>query len=126
MKVCKLVRLTQKDKNGDYKKDLQTAKVERERVVVSEKSVKDSELTSKSSGLLYVVDKEATAERDKVKGSKDSKNSGNDTPETVEFKGKKLTEKEIDQYAEENNIDLGKASTLNGKLAKIEKATEKK
>lgn len=63
MKVCKKVRLLQKTEKGLYKKDGQI-EVLRNRAIVSEQSVKESEANCEDTGLLWVIDVEATKERD--------------------------------------------------------------
>lgn len=65
MKVCKLVRLTQKDDKGEFIEKKEGSITVRNRAIVSEESVKESEETYKMSGLLYKVDENATAKRDK-------------------------------------------------------------
>jgi hypothetical protein len=62
MKVCKLIRLLSKDANRLFKKD-GASEVVRTKVVVSEEVVLDSQITFESSGLIYVVDEEATKAR---------------------------------------------------------------
>lgn len=65
MKVCKLVRLTQKDTKGNYINGKEGNITVRERAIVSEESIAETESNYKSSGLLYVVDEKATAKREK-------------------------------------------------------------
>ena len=64
MKVCELVRLTKKDVDGNFEKGKEGRITVRNRVVVSEESVAEFEGNYKSTGLLYIVDAEATSERD--------------------------------------------------------------
>jgi hypothetical protein len=64
MKVCKLVRLTSKDSEGLYVNGKEGKVTLRNRVVVSEDSVKEYEDNYGTSGLLYIVDEKATAKRD--------------------------------------------------------------
>lgn len=69
MKVCELVRLTKKVKKGDdivFQNSKEGRISMRKRVVVSEETVKESEDTYESTGLLYVVNQAATAARDKI------------------------------------------------------------
>jgi len=61
MKVVKLVRLQSKDEKGNFKKD-GSSKVKRNRAVVSDEVVKESEENYKFTGLLYIVDEKATKE----------------------------------------------------------------
>ena len=65
MKVCKLVRLTQKNEDGEFVKGKEGVITVRNRAVVSEESVTETENNYKLSGLLYIVDEKATAKRDK-------------------------------------------------------------
>lgn len=67
MKVCKLVRLTKKDSEGNYVYSAKSKEGQievRKRVIVDEATVAESDANFQSSGLLYVVDEKATAERD--------------------------------------------------------------
>lgn len=64
MKVCKLVRLTNKDEKGQFVNSKEGRITLRNRVVVSEDSVKETEDNFTTTGLLYLVDAKATAERD--------------------------------------------------------------
>lgn len=66
MKVCKLVRLTQKDEKGNFANTKEGKITLRKKVVISEESVKETEDNFKSTGLLYIVDETATAARDKM------------------------------------------------------------
>lgn len=76
MKVCKLVRLTQKDSNGfiESKEGIITV---RGKVVVSEETVKESEENYQSTGLLYKVDKKKTEARDKELEAESAANIAN-------------------------------------------------
>ncbi len=67
MKVAKCVRLLSKDNKGLYKKD-GASEVKRERAVIEESVVKQSEATYKDTGILWIVDQEATKERNSSKG----------------------------------------------------------
>lgn len=64
MKVCKLVRLTNKDEKGQFVNGKEGRITLRSRVVISEDSVKETEENYPTTGLLYVVDTKATSERD--------------------------------------------------------------
>lgn len=64
MKVCKLVRLTNKDEKGQFVNSKEGKITMRNRVVVSEESVAETEENYPTTGILYVVDAKATAERD--------------------------------------------------------------
>lgn len=64
MKVCKLVRLTNKDEKGQFVNGKEGRITLRNRAVVSEESVKETEENFQTTGLLYLVDAKATAERD--------------------------------------------------------------
>lgn len=69
MKVCKLVRLTKKNEGGGFvysEKSKEGQILLRKRVVVDESTVEESEGNFATSGLLYVVDAKATAERDEL------------------------------------------------------------
>lgn len=69
MKVVKKVMLLSKDKDGNFVKN-DTYKVERNRAVISEESVKATEATYKETGVLYIVDEEATKEWHEAKQPK--------------------------------------------------------
>lgn len=64
MKVCKLVRLTNKDEKGQFVNSKEGRITLRNRVIVSEESVKETEDNFATTGLLYIVDAKATSERD--------------------------------------------------------------
>jgi hypothetical protein len=65
MKVCKLVRLTKKDKEGNFvASDKEGQILIRKRAIISEESLNDAKGSSKHSGLLYVIDESATKDRD--------------------------------------------------------------
>ncbi len=65
MKVCKLVRLTSKNEKGLFVKGEKAAHVVlRNKCVVSQETVNNSEKNYEKTGLLYVVDEKKTAERD--------------------------------------------------------------
>lgn len=64
MKVCKLVRLSSKNTEGEFVNGKEGKLTLRSRVVIDEASVKESEENYKQTGLLYVVDEKATAARD--------------------------------------------------------------
>lgn len=69
MKVCKLIRLTKKVKEGDdmvFQNSKEGRITVRERAVVSKETVEESEANYKTTGLLYVVNETATAERDAI------------------------------------------------------------
>jgi hypothetical protein len=67
MKVCSLVQLTKKNDKGEFTKDGKEGKITiRKRVIVPQSSVEEYEGNYASSGLLYVVDEKATAERNKL------------------------------------------------------------
>ena len=68
MKVCKHVRLTKKNDKGEFEIGTKGEGqiTIRTKVVVDESSVKESEDNYKNTGLLYVVDVKATAERDEL------------------------------------------------------------
>ena len=64
MKVCKLVRLTNKDDKGQFVNGKEGKITVRNRVIVSEESVAETEENYPTTGILYIVDAKATAERD--------------------------------------------------------------
>lgn len=66
MKVAKLLRLKSKDEKGFYKAD-GANEVMRSKAIITDEAVAESESNYKESGLLYIVDEEATAEREKAK-----------------------------------------------------------
>ena len=61
MKVAKKVKLLSKDSKGNYLKD-GANEVLRQRAVVLDESVKETELSYKETGILWVVDEKATKE----------------------------------------------------------------
>lgn len=63
MKVCKKVRLLEKDAKGFYKKEGQSVVV-RERAIIDELSVKESEGNCYNNGILWVVDEKETKKRE--------------------------------------------------------------
>lgn len=76
VKVCKKIKLLEKDKNGQFIKT-ENHKVLRERSVVMESSIAESENYYKMSGVLWVVDEEATKEReDKLNPKKEAPKRG--------------------------------------------------
>lgn len=69
MKVCELVRLTKKVKEGDdivFQNSKEGRISVRKRAIVSEETVKESEANYKSTGLIYVVNVAETTKRDKI------------------------------------------------------------
>lgn len=66
MKVVKKVKLLMKDSKGSFIKN-NNYTVLRTRAVIQESSVKQSESTYKETGILYIVDEEATNKFLKVK-----------------------------------------------------------
>ena len=66
MKVAKKVRLLSKDSKGFYIKN-DSVKVLRNRAVVEDSVVLESEHNHKETGLLYIVDEKATQERLELK-----------------------------------------------------------
>lgn len=66
IKVCNLVKLLEKDKDGLFKKDGQHTVV-REKAKVLAESVSEFENNYKDTGMLYIVDEEATKARNKAK-----------------------------------------------------------
>lgn len=61
MKVAKKVRLLSKDSKGDFIKN-DTNQVLRSRVVIQKQSIEESEISYKETGILYIIDEEATKE----------------------------------------------------------------
>ena len=112
MKVVKKVKLLSKDRDGNFIKN-NTYKVERNRAVISEESVKSSEATYKETGILYIVDEEATKEWLK---SKEPKNNNKDV---LEFEGVIVTEENVDQFIADNDVNIGRAKTAEAKLKKV-------
>ena len=66
MVVAKLVRLTRKNENGEFEKDGEGKITVRKRVVIDQSSVDEFKGNYKTSGLIYEVDKEETAKRNKT------------------------------------------------------------
>jgi hypothetical protein len=67
MKVCKLVRLTKKDEKGNFDATSKEGQIiVRKKAVVSEDSITETEDNCGTTGLLYIVDKAATAERNQL------------------------------------------------------------
>jgi len=66
MKVCKLVRLTTKDDKGNFVNSKEGRVTIRKRAIIAQESVVETEENYKNTGLLYIVDEKATAERDEL------------------------------------------------------------
>jgi hypothetical protein len=66
MKVCKLVRLTNKGAEGKFLKTGEGQITERKKAVISEETVKEFEDTCETSGLLYIVNEKLTKQRDAI------------------------------------------------------------
>jgi len=122
MKVVKKVRFLTKDRNGNFVKS-DTFQILRERAVISQQSIEESEITYPETGILYIVDEKATAERYELKSSKGKKPK---KKETLEFDGLDITEENVEQFAEDNGIALGNIKDVSKKLAKVKDFINKK
>lgn len=67
IKVCKLVRLAKKNSKGLFVKDKEGQIIVRSRILVPDEEVAEKEANYGDTGLLYIVDEEATAERNALK-----------------------------------------------------------
>lgn len=65
MVVAKLIRLTDKSENGEFKNSKEGKITVRKRVIIDRDSVTETEDNYKQTGLLYVVDETATLAREK-------------------------------------------------------------
>jgi|JI61114C2RNA_FD_contig_31_31098_length_758_multi_2_in_0_out_0_2 hypothetical protein len=88
IKVCNLVKLLEKDEKGLYKKDGQH-KVVRANAKVLAESVTETENNYVDSGMIYIVDEEATKAWHKAKEAK-----ANPVKATKATKEEKATDKE--------------------------------
>lgn len=110
MKVCKLVRLTQKNDKGEFVKGKDASHVEvRSRVVIPEETVAEYEESSAARGLLYVVDEKATAERDEIVAN-ENKTPAEEVEEVEDFKDDKS------KKAEDFKDDKSKGAAGGNKL----------
>ena len=66
MKVCKLVRLTKKNEKGEFVNGKDGVIPVRKRAVVSKETVEETQENYHLTGLLYIIDEKATAERDAI------------------------------------------------------------
>lgn len=87
MKVCKLVRLTKKDEKGNFVNNREGRITIRNKAVVSDESVKETEGNYETTGLLYIVDEAKTKERNKIV---EAESEGNVNLEEEEQTGAKL------------------------------------
>tara|TARA_R110002051_G_C8513329_1_gene466759 strand:- start:130 stop:360 length:231 start_codon:yes stop_codon:yes gene_type:complete len=69
MVVCKKVRLLTKDNKGYFNPDGQKQEL-RSRCIISVDSVEASERECKESGILYIIDQDATRDRNESKQPK--------------------------------------------------------
>lgn len=104
MKVAKKVRLVQKDNKGLFIKN-DNYVVVRNRAIVLESVIKEAEANYKSIGLLWIVDEEATKERDAL----------NDAP----TKPKKEVSEKVLTLREEYKELSGKKANGNWKEPKL-------
>ena len=128
MKVAKKVRLLAKDKDGFYIKNETQAVVMRTRAVVSQDVITDTEYNYKETGILYIVDEQATAERNEAKankGKKPVKQIEVDSTEVLVFDGVEITEDNIDQFAEDNGIKFGVTKDPQKKLNEVKEFINK-
>lgn len=114
MKVCKKVRLLQKDKDGQFIKN-ENFELLRSRAVISEDVVAESEYTYKETGILWIVDENQTTEWLK------SKEPVKEVKSDLVFDGLTVTEDNIDDFIKDNNVNVGNAKTAKAKLLKVEK-----
>lgn len=87
-KVCKLVRLASKDAEGNFANVKEGRITLRERVIVSNDTVQESEANFGMTGRLYIVDKEATAERNAKVEAEQAAHNEDEVEESTETKGK--------------------------------------
>ena len=122
MKVVKKVKLLEKDGQGNFIKS-QNVKVLRTRMVISEQSIEDAEKVYPMTGIAYVVDEEATKERDELKsGKKAPKEVKN---ETLKFEGLAITAENVEQFAKDNDIAIGNIKDPEKKLKKVKEFISK-
>lgn len=120
MKAAKKVRLLTKDSKGRRFVKSNNYSILRERAIISEDVILDSENNYEETGVLWIVDEEETKKWEQSK-TKDytEKKQVNKTDEVLEFEGLEVTEANIDDFISDNNIEIGRASTAQGKLAKV-------
>jgi len=115
MKVAKLVRLTKKDSEGLFVNDKDNQTTLRSRAIVSAETVKESEDNYKNTGLLYIVDKKATAERDEIVAAENEERLRKREVIDFEVLGEETNEekaaKEAEEKAAKKSSD-GKSSNL--------------
>jgi hypothetical protein len=115
MKVVEKRKLLAKDAKGFFVNN-DNYTLLRTRAVIQDEVVEESKHSYKETGIIWVVDEKATKEWLEAKQPKKQ----SEVLE-LEFEGLKITEDNLDDFIKDNDIDLGRTSTVQGKLSKVEK-----
>jgi len=119
MKAAQKRRLLTKNRDNEFINN-DNYEVLRNRSIIQEQVIEESEMTYKETGIIWVVDQEATLEWLEAKeGKKPSKK------EVLEYDGLEITEDNIDQFIEDNEISLGRAKSVEAKLKKVKEFINK-
>lgn len=119
MKVVQKRKLLVKDKKG-YFVNNETFTILRNRAVIEESAIEESESSYKETGIIWVVDEKATKEREDAKKPKaESKH------DVLEFDGLEITSDNIDDFAKDNGISFGNTKDIQKKLDKVKEFINK-
>lgn len=118
MKAAEKRRLLTKNRNGEYINN-ESYEVLRNRAIIQESVIEESEQSYKETGILWVINQEETLKWLEAKGGKKP------SKEVLEFEGLQITEDNIDQFIEDNEISLGRAKSVEAKLNKVKEFINK-
>lgn len=121
MKAAQKRRLLTKNKDGQYINN-ENYEVLRHRSIIEESVIDESQQSYKETGVIWVVDDGETL---KWLEAKQPKKESNKEPIVLEYDGLKITEENVDQFIEDNEINIGRAKSAEAKLNKVKQFINK-
>jgi hypothetical protein len=115
MKAAQKRKLLSKNKDGFFVLN-DNYEVKRNCSIIQESVIEESQISYPETGIIWVVDNEKTLE---WLEAKENKRKGVKEVKPLVYDGVTITEENLDEFIEDNEISLGRAKSVEAKLKKV-------